>query len=170
MPRVHVETAIGQFAGTRTLLATELERALTQEPALRAEVEPARDRAIEAIDAHIDWLRCQLDDGADGEPRLGPEKFSRKLTLTLDTESDADAVLARAESDLARVEEHIAETAARLDPNGPAEGQVRRVLDRLAADGEVDRRHDRRAVRAGDAARPPSSCASTTWSRCTTTR
>ena len=50
MPRVHVETAIGQFAGTRTLLATELERALTQEPALRSEVEPARDQAIEAID------------------------------------------------------------------------------------------------------------------------
>jgi len=77
MPRVHVETAIGQFAGTRTLLATELERALTQEPALRAEVDPARDRAIEAIDAHIDWLRSQLDDESAGEPRLGPEKFSR---------------------------------------------------------------------------------------------
>jgi uncharacterized protein (DUF885 family) len=137
MPRVHVETAIGQFAGTRTLLATELERALTQEPALRAEVEPARDRAIEAIDAHIDWLRSQLDEGAVGEPRLGPEKFSRKLTLTLDTESDADAVLTRAESDLGRIEERIAETAARLDPNGSADGQVRRVLDRLASDGEV---------------------------------
>jgi uncharacterized protein (DUF885 family) len=138
MPRVHVETAIGQFAGTRTLLATELERALTQEPGLRAEVEPARDRAIEAIDEHIGWLQSQLESAAGGEPRLGPERFSRKLTLTLDTASDADAVLARAESDLARVEERIAETAARLDPNGPAEGQVRRVLDRLAADGVVD--------------------------------
>jgi uncharacterized protein (DUF885 family) len=137
MPRVHVETAIGQFAGTRTLLATELERALTQEPTLRAEVEPARDGAIEAIDAHIDWLRTQLDDGAAGEPRLGPEKFSRKLSLTLDTHSDADAVLFRAESDLLRVEERIAETAARLDPTGTAAGQVRRVLDRLASDGEV---------------------------------
>ena len=138
MPRVHVETAIGQFAGTRTLLATELERALTQEPALRAEVEPSRDRAIEAIDAHIDWLRAELDGAADAEPRLGAEKFSRKLSLTLDTESDADAVLARAESDLTKVEAQIAETAARLDPGGPADGQVRRVLDRLATDGVVD--------------------------------
>jgi uncharacterized protein (DUF885 family) len=138
MPRVHVETAIGQFAGTRTLLATELERALTQEPALRAEVEPSRDRAIEAIDAHIDWLRAELGGAADAEPRLGAEKFSRKLSLTLDTESDADAVLARAESDLTKVEAQIAETAARLDPSGPAHGQVRRVLDRLAADGVVN--------------------------------
>ena len=135
MPRVHVETAIGQYAGTRTLLATELERALTQEPSLRAEVEPARDRAIEAIDAHIEWLRSQLD-GADRDPRLGTEKFSRKLTLTLDTASDAGAVLARAENDLADIEQRIAETAARLD-SGPADGQVRRVLDRLATEGQV---------------------------------
>jgi uncharacterized protein (DUF885 family) len=136
MPRVHVETAIGQFTGTRTLLATELERALGDEPALRREVEPARDAAVAALDAHIDWLRSRLED-ADRDPRLGAETFARKLELTLDTASDAAAVLARAEADLERVEARIAETAARLD-DGPAEGQVRRVLDRLAGEGHVD--------------------------------
>lgn len=135
MPRVHVETAIGQFTGTRTLFATELERALGAEPGLRAEVEPARDRAVEAIDEHLDWLRSRLDESAR-DPRLGPDAFSRKLALTLDTASDADAVLTRAEDDLARVEERIAETAARLD-DGDEDGRVRRVLDRLAADGRV---------------------------------
>ena len=138
MPRVHIETALGQFAGARTLLATELERALTREPGLRAEVEPARDRAVVAIDGHIDWLRSQLDGAEGGDPRLGAEKFSRKLSLALDTASDADAVLARAENDLARIEQQIADTAARLDPAGSAEGRVRRVLDRLASEGEVD--------------------------------
>ncbi len=136
MPRVHVETAIGQFTGTRTLLATELERALGEEPALRREVEPARDDAVAALDEHLDWLRSCLEP-ADGDPRLGAERFSRKLALTLDTASDSDAVLARAESDLERIEELIAETAARLD-HGDADGRVRRVLDRLAAEGHVD--------------------------------
>ncbi|MDQ1624519.1 MAG: hypothetical protein QOJ49_17 [Actinomycetota bacterium] len=135
MPRVHVETAIGQFTGTRTLLATELERALAEQPALRPEVEGPRERAIEAIDEHLDWLRAALDD-ADGDPRLGPERFAAKLALTLDTASDADAVLARAERDLAGIEERIAEVADRLD-DGPPDGRVRRVLDRLATDGEV---------------------------------
>jgi hypothetical protein len=74
---------------------------------------------------------------ADRDARLGAERFARKLELTLDSASDADAVLVRAESDLARIEERIAETAARLDP-GPQEGRVRRVLDRLAVDGPVD--------------------------------
>ena len=136
MPRVHVETAIAQFTGTRTLLATELERALGEEPTLRPEVEPARDVAVTAIEEHIEWLRSQLDD-ADGDPRLGPDRFARKLALTLDTASGADAVLARAESDLERIEALIAETAARLD-DGDADGRVRRVLDRLATDGHVD--------------------------------
>ena len=136
MPRVHVETAIGQFTGTRTLLGTELVRGLAREPSLRAEVEPARDAAVVALDEHLDWLRSRLD-GADRDPRLGPEPFSRKLALTLDIATDADAVLARAEADLERLEALIAETAARLD-GGDADGRVRRVLDRLATDGHVD--------------------------------
>jgi uncharacterized protein (DUF885 family) len=137
MPLVHLETAVSQFLGTRTLLATELERGLRAEPSLRAEVEPVRDRAVAALDEHVGWLRGQLE-AADGDPRLGAERYSRKLSLTLDTASDADAVLARAEADLVRVEEAIGQTAARLAPTGPADGRVRRVLDRLAGEGHVE--------------------------------
>ena len=136
MPRVHVETAIGQFTGTRTLLATELERSLAAEPTRRGEVEAVRDDAVAAIDEHLAWLRSRLE-SVDRDPRLGAETYSRKLALTLDTASDADAVLARAEDDLALVEERIAETAARLD-DGDEHGRVRRVLDRLASEAPVD--------------------------------
>ena len=140
MPRVHVETAIGQFTGTRTLLATELERALEAEPSLRGEVDPARTAAYEAVDAHLDWLRARLDD-ATGDPRIGAEKFERKLALALDTTTDPDALLARAEADLEALEERIAETAARAGGHGArstsARDVVRGVLDDLAADGHV---------------------------------
>jgi uncharacterized protein (DUF885 family) len=137
MPRVHVETAIGQFIGTRTLLVTELERALVREPSLRGEVDAAREAALESLEAHIAWLQSSLED-ANADPRLGAERFSHKLSLTLDTAASADAVLGRAEADLAHIEAAIAETAARLDPGGEREGQVRRVLDRLAGEGHVD--------------------------------
>ena len=135
MPRVHVETAIAQFTGTRTLIATQLEKALGEEPSLRGEVEPARDAAVVALDEHIGWLQSRLEE-SDADPRIGAERFARKLGLTLDAASNADAVLTRAEADLDRVEARIEETAARL-ASGPAEGRVRRVLDRLAADGQV---------------------------------
>jgi len=137
MPHVHVETALVQFAGTRTLLGTEVERALRDEEGLRPEVELARDAAAAAIEEHLAWLEERLDD-AYGDPRLGAERFARRLSLTLDTPSDADAVLRRAEADLAVAEEQIAMLASRIAGQRPRPGLVRDVLDRLAADRPND--------------------------------
>ncbi len=119
MPRVHVETAIGQFAGTRTLLATELERALTQEPALRAEIEPVRDRGHRG-DRHAHRLaavpaRQRRQSASPGSARRSSPASSLSPSTPRATPTPSSS---RAESDLVRVEEHIAETAARLDPNG----------------------------------------------------
>jgi uncharacterized protein (DUF885 family) len=141
MPRVHVETAIGQFTGTRTLLATEVERALRQAAALRPEIEPVRDAAVAAIEEHVAWLEDHLS-SSQRDPRIGAELFARKLALTLDAASDADAILARAEADLAVAEDRIAEVAARMsrDRRATLNGRevVRRVLDRLAEDRPDD--------------------------------
>lgn len=141
MPAVHTETAIGQFTGTRTLIAGELERTLAEaasaEPGLRARLEPAAAAAVEAIDTHLAWLSTALPT-ASGDPRLGPELFARRLALTLDAEDGPDELLARAESELARVSEEIAEVAARLDGGRPGPGQVRAVLDALAAEAPTD--------------------------------
>jgi uncharacterized protein (DUF885 family) len=82
MPRVHLETAIGQFTGVRTLLATELERALRNVESMRSEVEPAREAAVEAIEEHVGWLRDQLAAVESGvarerDPRIGPDLFAK---------------------------------------------------------------------------------------------
>jgi uncharacterized protein (DUF885 family) len=141
MARVHVETAIGQFTGTRTLLAVEVERALGEEPGLRGELEPVRDRAVQALEEHVDWLRRRLEDGegVDRDPRLGPELFARRLALRLDAQSDPDTLLARAEADLALLEERIGAAAARVRGSGEAgPDDVRDVLDAVAAEGPVD--------------------------------
>jgi uncharacterized protein (DUF885 family) len=129
MPRVHVETAIGQFQGTRALVAAQVPAALDDEPALRAEVEPVRTAALEALDEHLRWLESQLPT-SDRDPRLGPELYAGRLWHTLDTEISADSVLVRAESDLMRIEAEMADTLHGRD--------VRRVLDQLADDGYVD--------------------------------
>lgn len=121
MPAVHVETAIGQFQGTRTLIATEVGETA------------ASAAALTALDEHLAWLSDRLPD-ASGDPRLGPELFARRLHLTLDTDDDPDTLLARAEAELERVGEEIAEVAARVDGGRPGPGQVRAVLDALAAD------------------------------------
>ena len=134
LPRVHVETAINQFTGTSTLLATEVERALSAAPELASTVLPARDAALAAIDEHSGWLTDQLS-SANADPRLGAQRFAVKLARSLDTAVTADQLLARAEEHLRVVEEQIAAMAARLTGERPGSpGLVRRALDRLAED------------------------------------
>jgi uncharacterized protein (DUF885 family) len=143
MPAIHLETALTQFAGTANLIGAELDRALVSAPAAgdqaNAELAASRSAALEAIEEHQRWLRQRLaeterDGGRD--PRIGAERFARKLRLTLDSESAAGEIVARAESDLERVTGEITETAARLAGPGrhQTEDLVRHVLDSLAAD------------------------------------
>jgi Bacterial protein of unknown function (DUF885) len=134
MPRVHIETAIGQFDGTIALVGNQIDAALETAPQCAARLGQVRPAALEALTEHRTWLDAQLSD-ADGfaDPRIGPERFGRKLSLTLNAAADADAILARAEADLDRVSEQIAELAGEISGSaGP--GVVRQVLDRLAQD------------------------------------
>jgi uncharacterized protein (DUF885 family) len=139
MPRVHLETAIGQFDGTIALVSKEIDVALEVEgstPQCAAQLAQVRPAALEALTEHRSWLSAQLA-GPDGfaDPRIGPELFARKLSLTLSAAADADAILARAEADLDRAGEEIAEVAAEMaDGAKPGPEVVREVLDRLAAD------------------------------------
>ena len=134
MPRVHLETAIGQFDGTIALVSNQIDAALEEAPQCAARLIQVRPAALDALTGHRAWLAAQLAE-ADGfaDPRIGPERFARKLSLTLSAAADADAILARAEADLDRVSEQIAELAAQIaGAAGP--GVVRQVLDRLARD------------------------------------
>jgi uncharacterized protein (DUF885 family) len=137
MPRVHLETAIGQFAGTIALVGGQVDEALKAAPQCEPQLAEVRPAALEALTGHRAWLSARLDEAArSGEfanPRIGPERFGRKLSLTLNAAADADAILVRAHADLDRVSEEIAELAAQIAGSAQP-GQVRAVLDRLARD------------------------------------
>ena len=136
MPRVHLETAITQFGGTIALVSDQIDAALEAAPQCAARLGQVRPAALEALTQHRAWLSARLAE-AEGfaDPRIGPERFARKLSLTLSAAADADAILARAQGDLDRVSEQIAELAAQI-AGVPRSGPevVRQVLDRLAQD------------------------------------
>jgi uncharacterized protein (DUF885 family) len=136
MPRVHVETAITQARGTNSLLTDELAALLATDPSLAAKVLPVRDEALAALSDHTRWLESQLP-VSDGDPRLGEQAYAAKLWYTLDTETGPDALLTRAESDLQAIEEEISELAGQIAGAPPREGQVREVLDQVAAQAPV---------------------------------
>ncbi|WP_461001293.1 DUF885 domain-containing protein [Streptomonospora sediminis] len=133
MPRVHVQTAADRAAGILGLLSGGIDTLLEQVPSLRAEIDPARESAAAALRHHIDWLGSQVDT-ADSDPRLGARDHAARLWYTLDSELSQDALLTRAESDLLATEEAIAEAASDFAGAPPHPGQVREVLDRIAAD------------------------------------
>ena len=139
MPRVHVETAIAQARGVLTMLGQDVEPLLARAPSLRAEVDPARGAAAEAISDHVTWLESRLP-GSDRDPRLGAPAYAAKLWYELDTEMTPDKLLTHAESDLMAVEEQIAEAAARVGGGEADPGRVRAVLDGLAGAAPVDDR------------------------------
>jgi uncharacterized protein (DUF885 family) len=138
MPKVHLETAIGQFAGTIDLVQSEIDTALAAAPQCADMIDKVRPAALAALAGHRDWLSAQLaaaeqsGDGGFADPRIGADRFARKLSLALNTAADADAILARANTDLDRVSAEIAELAAELG------GGVREVLNRLGADAPSD--------------------------------
>ncbi|MGX4656592.1 DUF885 domain-containing protein [Micromonospora sp. SCSIO 07396] len=140
MPRVHAETAVGQFAGSAALIRDEVPLLLAQAPALAGTVQPAASAAIAALDEFVGWLRAGLaaDAGPGRDPRLGRRRWEARLWHTLDTELGAAEVQRRAWANLDRVTAEIRTAAVEL-VGGPSDDEtVRRALDLLAAEHPDD--------------------------------
>ena len=60
MPRVHLETAIGQFDGTIALVSKEIDAALEAAPGCGPELARVRPAALEALTEHRAWLSARL--------------------------------------------------------------------------------------------------------------
>ena len=139
MPQIHVETAVGQFAGATVLIRDELPRLLAQEPRMRGTVQPAADAAQRALAEFSDWLRERVEAGEPGrDPRLGRPLWEARLWHTLDTELSAAEVLDRAYRNLDRVGAEMRAVAAELLDAPASDATVRRALDMLAADHPDD--------------------------------
>jgi uncharacterized protein (DUF885 family) len=134
-PRIHLETAAGQFAGTASLIRHQVPELLTQAPALAAPVTGAADQALAALDEFGVWLAARLATGEPGrDPRLGRPLWEARLWHALDTDLTAAEVHARALARLDEVGERIREVAAELVGGTPSDATVRQALDRLAED------------------------------------
>ncbi|MEU7907870.1 DUF885 domain-containing protein [Actinoplanes sp. NPDC049118] len=133
VPRLHTETAVGQFAGAAALIRGELPGLLAGAPSLRGAIEPAAAAALDALGEFDRWLKAGLESGDPGrDPRLGRPLWEARLWHTLDTELPAAEVLSRAERNLDEVGERLREAAAELVGGPPTDETVRRALDTLA--------------------------------------
>jgi hypothetical protein len=131
-PRIHVETAIGQFAGVAALIREQAPELAAQVPGAR--IDPVADAAVAALGEFTAWLTGRLD-RSERDPRLGRRLWEAKLWHTLDTELGADHLLDRAHRHLDRLSDEIRSAAGEfLNVPNPDEQTVRSALNRLAAD------------------------------------
>lgn len=131
-PRVHVETAIGQFGGVAALIRDQFPALAAQVPDVR--IQPAAAAAVTALEEFTGWLTDRLD-RSERDPRLGRRLWEAKLWHTLDTEMSAAQVLDRAHAHLERISDEIRSVAGELlGVSDPDDETVRTALNALAAD------------------------------------
>ena len=136
IPLIHIETAIGQFRGTASLVRDEVPRLLAEAPGMAAMVTTPADAAVAALEDFATSLAERVDPDGSGDggrdPRLGRRLWEAKLWHTLDTELTADHVLRLARDSLERISEEIREVSAALVGGRADDDTVRAALNRLA--------------------------------------
>jgi hypothetical protein len=138
-PQIHLETALGQFAGTAGLIEHELPRLVAEAPALAGTVNPAATEAAGALREFVDWLRgAAAASEAGRDPRLGRPLWEARLWHTLDTELSAGEVLSRAWARFDEVGQRLRDAAAELVGGAATDDTVRTALGRLGEEHPDD--------------------------------
>ena len=141
-PKIHTETAILQNKGNISLVTTELDQFLEQEPELKDEFKPIQEKAVAAIEEYGKWLEEELLPKSTGDFRIGEDKYSRKLYYALDSDKTKEEILQSAKKDLKVTRDALYETALPLyqkyfpnkKPGEDKKEVIKAVLDRLAED------------------------------------
>jgi uncharacterized protein (DUF885 family) len=113
-PKVFTETAILQNQGNVSLLKEDLTPFIQQAPAMEAQLKPAIDAAVAALEEYGTWLQNDLLPRSNGDFRLGDEKWRKKLRFSLDSDLSKEDIYARATADLQATQQAMYETALPL--------------------------------------------------------
>ena len=144
-PRTHTETAIRQNRGAISFYEHDLFDFAGKTRQLAA-LKSAAQAVAASLKDYQKFLENDLLPQANGEWRIGSEKFARKLDLELDAGVNADQVMADAESEFARVQRDMYVIARQawakyfpgstLPPDDEAGRRetIRKVLEAMARD------------------------------------
>src|SRR5207302_11413227 len=113
-PRVYTETAIEQTQGAISLVREGLAPLLEQVPQMKKEVAPLQEKTARALEDYTKWLHDGLLPRSDGDFRIGPDKFRKKLRFALASDLSMEEIMRRAQADLKQAQTAIYETALPL--------------------------------------------------------
>ena len=113
-PKIHTETAIEQVQGAINLVRNGLDPLLSQAPQTKKDLAPIQEKTAKALEDYKTWLQQDLLKRADGDFRIGADKFRKKLRFALASDLSMEEVLKRAQAELAQTQDQIYQTALPL--------------------------------------------------------
>ncbi|MEY2557189.1 MAG: hypothetical protein QOE34_614 [Verrucomicrobiota bacterium] len=113
-PRVYTETAIEQTQGAISLIKEGLNETLDKAPKAKAQLGPAQEKAMAALNDYKTWLQNDLLPRSTGDFRIGADKFRKKLRFALASDMSMEDLMKAARADLEQTQKAIYETALPL--------------------------------------------------------
>ncbi len=133
--RIHVETAIEQGMGLRSLFLRDLPDALSglDDNVLLGEFEAASTDALGAVEAYVAWMKDDLLPRATDEFAWGADRIGKLLRYVDFVDRPLEELVKRGREDLRAHQERLRDVASRIKPGAsPAE-----VVDEVSRDHPV---------------------------------
>ena len=112
VPKIHAETAVKQNKGVLSILDNLV---VPQKNKLKKRYRKQLNKAIETARKenakHQKWLEEEVLPKANGNFRIGPKLYDRKLAFTLQTPLTRQQILEKAESELVKTRSHMYDIA-----------------------------------------------------------
>jgi len=123
-PKVYTQVALQQLPDTIKFFQKDVPEAFQEvkDPKLLADFKASNDGLVEALRKFQTFLQTDLLPASNGDFRLGPEKFGRKLLYDEMVDIPLDRLLEIGYADLRRNQAQVKDVAAQIDPHRtPAE-------------------------------------------------
>jgi uncharacterized protein (DUF885 family) len=117
-PRIFTEIAIEQLPGIIAFFQHDVPLAFAKakDPALKSEFAKTNAAVIAALTDYLSWLRTDLLARSNGDYRIGPETFSKKLHYDEMVDLPLPELLEIGYADMRRNQQQFAEVAHELEP------------------------------------------------------
>ncbi len=155
VPKIHAETVAKQNAGVMGIVEGLIEPQVAASGLDRTRYDAAKAALAKALDEHQKWLDEVVVPGAQGEFRLGAEKYAQKMAFALETDMSVAELKARAGQAYTETRAHMLAVASKIGDCGQIEARDAMARQQAVIECGLEASYENRASRDGleDAAR-----------------
>ncbi|WP_394730793.1 DUF885 domain-containing protein [Altererythrobacter sp. GH1-8] len=149
VPKVHAETVAKQNAGIMSIVIGLIDPEVEKAGLGSARYEAAKAGLKAALAEHQKWLDEVVVPGAEGEFRLGLEKYQQKMAFALHTDMTVAELKARAEAAYAETRAQMFEVARAIEHCDKLQVRDPAMLEQAVIECGLEKSYENRAPRDG---------------------